>query len=58
MPITCIPLKVEAKPWGVILIFRLLPQKDRLLLRDYQLFKLLSSQAEIALYGAETAGYH
>jgi K+-sensing histidine kinase KdpD len=52
MPMACIPLKVDRLVWGVIVIYRLLPQKDRLTALDYQLFKMLSTQAGIALYSA------
>lgn len=52
MPMVCAPLKVDGKVWGVIVIFRLLPQKERLARLDYQLLDLLSCQAGVALYCA------
>jgi GAF domain-containing protein len=53
MPTACVPLKVDGVAWGVIVILRLLPQKDRLVALDYQLLDLLSTQAGIALHCAE-----
>ena len=53
MPTACVPLKVDGVVWGVIVILRLLPQKDRLVALDYQLLDLLSTQAGIALHCAE-----
>ena len=53
MPTACVPLKVDGVAWGVIVILRLLPQKDRLVALDYQLLDLLSNQAGIALHCAE-----
>jgi hypothetical protein len=46
----CIPLKLDGKVTGVLAVFRLLPQKQRLEPLDDELFDLLSSQAAIALY--------
>jgi GAF domain len=51
-PIACIPLKVDRWVWGVIVIYRLLPQKGRLTALDYQLFEMLSTQAGVALFSA------
>jgi K+-sensing histidine kinase KdpD len=51
-PMACIPLKVDRLVWGVIVIYRLLPQKVRFTALDYQLFEMLSTQAGIALYSA------
>ncbi len=56
LPKACIPLKVDGEIWGVIAIFRLLPQKNRLVALDYQLLELLSTRAGIALYCAKLAG--
>jgi GAF domain-containing protein len=44
---------VDGVVWGVMVILRLLPQKDRLVALDYQLLDLLSTQAGIALHCAE-----
>lgn len=54
-PRACIPLKVDGEVWGVIVIFRLLPHKERFVALDYQLFDLLSTRAGIALYCAKLA---
>ena len=56
LPRACLPLQVDGEVWGVIVIFRLLPQKDRFVALDYQLFELLSNRAGIALYCAKLAG--
>lgn len=53
MPTACVPLKVDGMAWGVIVILRLLPQKDRLVALDYQLLDVLSNQAGVALHCAE-----
>ncbi|MGH7926240.1 MAG: GAF domain-containing protein, partial [Candidatus Binatia bacterium] len=55
-PMACIPLPVDGRVWGVIVVFRLLPQKNRLVPLDYQLFELLSAQAAMALHRAELTG--
>jgi hypothetical protein len=52
-PTACVPLKVDGLVFGVIVIVRLLPQKDDLVALDYQLLELLSNQAGIALYCAK-----
>jgi regulator of replication initiation timing len=47
----CLPLKVEDQVTGLIVIFRLLPQKvDGLVEVDHEILDLLASQAGIALY--------
>jgi len=48
-----IPLMVEGRAMGVIVIFRLLPQKAGLEPIDHELFALLSAHAGVALYNAE-----
>jgi GAF domain-containing protein len=53
MPTACVPLKVDGAVWGVIVIYRLLPQKDCIVELDYQLFNLLSTLAGVALRCAE-----
>jgi hypothetical protein len=52
-PTACVPLKVDGTAWGVIVIYHLVPQKDRLVELDCQLFYLLSTQAGVALRCAE-----
>ncbi len=48
-----IPMMVEGRAMGVIVIFRLLPQKAGLEPIDHELFALLSAHAGVALYNAE-----
>lgn len=61
-PSACIPLAVEGKLIGVIVLFRLLPQKyDGLTDLDHELLNLLQTHGATALYctqlhGAGTAG--
>jgi GAF domain-containing protein len=49
IPLACVPLKMDGTLWGVIVILRLLPQKQFFEARDYQLIELLSRQAGVAL---------
>ena len=52
-PLTaCVPLQVENRVVGAILIFRLLEHKGALQKVDYELFELLSVHASTALYCA------
>jgi nitrate/nitrite-specific signal transduction histidine kinase len=46
----CIPLQLGGKPFGLIAIFRLLPQKSGFEEVDHELFDMLASQAGMALY--------
>ena len=46
----CIPLKLGEQVFGVLAIFRLLPQKNGLEAIDYELFNLLAGHAATALY--------
>jgi len=55
-PVACVPLKVDGAVWGAIVIYRLLPQKERLVALDFQLFELLSAQAGVALHCCELRG--
>ncbi len=48
----CIPLRLSGRVVGVIAIFRLLPQKERLGDLDHELFDLLATHAGTALYCA------
>jgi hypothetical protein len=52
-PVACVPLNVDGALWGLIVIFRLLPQKERLGALDFQLLALLSVQAGVALCCSE-----
>jgi nitrate/nitrite-specific signal transduction histidine kinase len=52
-PLTaCVPLQVENRVVGAIVIFRLLDHKDGLREVDYELFELLAVHASTALYCA------
>lgn len=51
--VVSVPLLVDGRPMGVIVIFRLLPQKSGLESIDHELFALLSAHAGVALYNAE-----
>ncbi len=48
----CVPLRLGQQIFGVLAIFRLLPQKQALEPVDHELFELLSSQAAMALHCA------
>lgn len=55
----CIPLRVAGRVFGVLAIFRLLPQKsDGLVDLDYELFDLLAAQAGTALFCATLYDRH
>jgi len=49
----CVPLVIAGKPIGMILMFRLLPQKPRLEPFDHELLGLLATHAATALYCSE-----
>ena len=51
-PIAAIPLKVDQRVIGLIVIFRLLAQKEAFDAVDYELFELLGGHAATALYVA------
>lgn len=52
-PLTaCIPLQVENRVVGAVLVFRLLEHKTALQPLDYELFELLAVHASVALYCA------
>ena len=51
-PLVCVPLKIKDQVIGVIVVYRLLPQKERLVKVDYDLFTLLAAHAATAIYGA------
>lgn len=54
----CIPLCLDGKVYGVLALFRLLPQKKSFDEVDHELFTLLGSQVARALYRAELYGRH
>jgi hypothetical protein len=51
-PVACLPMKIDDKKLGVIVIFDLFPQKEQLVSADYELFKMLGLHAAAALVGA------
>ena len=52
-PLVCIPLRMRDEVWGVIVIYRMLEQKDSFTPRDHELFTLLGEHATTALLGAQ-----
>ena len=51
-PISCIPLKVEERPVGVLAIYKLLEQKRGFTTLDQEILGLLAAQAAATLIGA------
>jgi GAF domain len=51
-PVACLPMKIDDKKLGVIVIFSLFRQKEQLVSADYELFKMLGQHAAAALVGA------
>jgi GAF domain-containing protein len=51
-PAACLPMKIEDRTVGVIVIYEVLPQKERFLPVDFELFKMLAAHAATALAGA------
>lgn len=49
----CVPLRVAGRRVGLIVLFRLLPQKPRLEPFDHELLELLATHAATALYCSE-----
>jgi len=52
-PIVCIPLKIKEHVIGVIVIYKLLVQKDRFAEVDYELFTLLAGHAATAIFSSK-----
>jgi hypothetical protein len=52
-PIACVPLKIDARPIGVIAIYRLLGQKNGFTPLDFELFTLLAGHAATALFSSK-----
>jgi GAF domain-containing protein len=50
--VACLPMRVDDRAVGVIVIFSLFPQKDQLVAADYELFKMLGLHAASALLGS------
>jgi hypothetical protein len=51
-PMVCVPMKVENRTIGVIVVYRLLSQKEKLTKVDYELFTLLAAHAATAIFSA------
>ena len=52
MPAACVPLRIDDKVVGVLVVFDLLEQKPEFLPVDFALFKMLGAHAATALMGA------
>jgi len=52
-PMVCIPLKIKDEVIGVIVLYRLLPQKTQFANVDYELFTLLAGHAATAVFSAK-----
>ena len=52
-PMVCIPLKIKERVIGVIVIYKLLQQKDKFRDVDYELFTLLAGHAATAIFGSK-----
>ncbi len=55
-PIVCIPLRVQERPIGAIVIQRLLAQKEGFSALDHELFTLLAGHAATAIFAARLYG--
>ena len=51
-PAACLPMRIEDRTMGVIVVYELLPQKARFVSVDFELFKMLAAHAATALVGA------
>jgi GAF domain-containing protein len=51
-PAACLPMRIEDRTMGVIAVYELLPQKERFVAVDFELFKMLAAHAATALVGA------
>jgi hypothetical protein len=52
-PAACLPMRVDDRAVGVIVIYALLPQKDAFVAVDFELFKMLGVHAASSLIGAQ-----
>ena len=55
-PLVCLPLKIKDEIIGVIVVYRLLAQKAKLVKVDYDLFSLLAAHAATAIFSAKLYG--
>jgi len=51
-PLVCIPLKIKDQVIGIIVLYRLLPQKTQFANVDYELFTLLAGHAATAIFSS------
>jgi GAF domain-containing protein len=51
-PAACLPMRIAERAVGVIAVYELLPQKERFVPVDFELFKMLAAHAATALVGA------
>ena len=51
-PAACLPMRIEDRAVGVIVVYELLQQKERFVAVDFELFKMLGAHAAAALVGA------
>ena len=51
-PAACLPMRIEERAVGVVAVYELLPQKERFVAVDFELFKMLAAHAATALVGA------
>jgi nitrate/nitrite-specific signal transduction histidine kinase len=52
-PLVCIPLKIKEKVIGVIVLYKLLPQKTQFQNLDYELFTMLAGHAATTIFSAK-----
>ena len=52
-PAACLPMRIDDRALGVIVIYALLPQKTGFVAVDFELFKMLGLHAASALIGAQ-----
>lgn len=55
-PLVCIPLMIKDDVIGVIAVYHLLAQKEKLVKVDYDLFSLLAAHAATAIFSAKLYG--
>jgi len=55
-PLVCLPLKIKEETIGVIVVYKLLAQKAKLVKVDYDLFNLLAAHAATAIFSAKLYG--
>jgi hypothetical protein len=56
LPMVCVALSVESNIIGVIVVYQLLTQKEKLVKIDYDLFNLLAGHAATAIFSSKLYG--